>query len=242
LIHGAAPGASAQVNWGPAISGLAAGGFAVHAYDQPGFGYSAVPDDHSMEFRVAHAFEVIRALRFERFHLVAQSQGAYIAARVALEDPRVDRLVLVSSGTLAPAGSDESRDLAARHEQRLRAYEPSLEAMREMTLKTLHRSELVTEELVRERYEMSVGPRHEAMLQRQKAAGAVSLGERLAKIANPTLIVWGNNDHGVSLERGLLLFRALPDAEFHLFNHAAHWPQWDQADRFNRLVIGFLSA
>ena len=53
---------------------------------------------------------------------------------------------------------------------------------------------------------------------------------------------WGNNDRGVSVERGLELFQRIPGAEFHLFDKCAHWVQWDQADRFNRLVVDFLKG
>ena len=38
LLHGASPGASSRVNWEPTIDGLAASGFTVYAFDQPGFG------------------------------------------------------------------------------------------------------------------------------------------------------------------------------------------------------------
>jgi len=56
------------------------------------------------------------------------------------------------------------------------------------------------------------------------------------------LLLWGNNDVGVSVERGLELFHRIPGAEFHLFDRCAHWVQWDQADRFNRLVADFAGA
>lgn len=52
LIHGASPGASSLINWKLNIEPLAAAGFAVYAYDQPGFGYTANPSDHSIEYRV----------------------------------------------------------------------------------------------------------------------------------------------------------------------------------------------
>jgi 2-hydroxy-6-oxonona-2,4-dienedioate hydrolase len=44
------------------------------------------------------------------------------------------------------------------------------------------------------------------------------------------------------VERGLLLFQLIPNAEFHLFDQCAHWVQWDQAERFNRLVSDFLGS
>jgi 2-hydroxy-6-oxonona-2,4-dienedioate hydrolase len=46
----------------------------------------------------------------------------------------------------------------------------------------------------------------------------------------------------VSVERGVELFQSIPGAEFHLFDRCAHWVQWDQAERFNRLVSDFLKG
>ena len=113
--------------------------------------------------------------------------------------------------------------------------------MRAVTLKTLFRSELVTDELVAERYEMSTGSRFDAIVKRWEAPPSKPVGERLSEIRNRTLLIWGRNDRGVALERGVLLFEALPDAELHVFNHCGHWAFWDQAERFNRLVGDFLS-
>ena len=36
-----------------------AGRFTVYAYDQPGFGHTENPSDHSIEYRVSHAKEFI---------------------------------------------------------------------------------------------------------------------------------------------------------------------------------------
>src|SRR5919205_1201922 len=70
LFHGAAPGACALVNWQRNIGPLAAAGFTVYAYDQPGYGYTDNPVDFSMEYRVHHAKALISALKLERFHAV----------------------------------------------------------------------------------------------------------------------------------------------------------------------------
>jgi pimeloyl-ACP methyl ester carboxylesterase len=80
----------------------------VIAYDQPGFGLSSQPEDHSLEYRVQHARAFIDALGLTHFHLIGSSAGAYVAARVALEDPRVDRLVLVAGSALAPSDSENA--------------------------------------------------------------------------------------------------------------------------------------
>lgn len=242
LIHGASPGASSLVNWKLNIESLATAGFTVYAYDQPGFGFTDNPSDHSMEYRVTHARALIDVLKLDRIHVVGNSVGGYIAARVGLEDRRVKTFVTTTSGSLSPPGSAESQAKAKKHSEDLRDYEPSLENMKKLTLGTIFNKDLVTEELVRERYEMSIGKNYEAQLQRRNAARQKPVYDIMSQLQVKTLLLWGNNDVGVSVERGLELFRRIPGAEFHLFDRCAHWVQWDQADRFNRLVTDFVRA
>jgi pimeloyl-ACP methyl ester carboxylesterase len=242
LIHGASPGASSLVNWKLNLEPLADAGFAVYAYDQPGFGYTENPEDHSIEYRVSHVKALIDLLKLDRYHVVGNSVGGYIAARLALEDQRVKSFVTTTSGSLSPAGSAASQSLAQKHAADLREYEPSMENMRKLTFGTIFNKALVTEELVRERYEMSIGKNYDAQVGRRSAAKQRPVYDELSKLQVKSLLLWGNNDHGVSVERGVELFQHIPGAEFHLFDNCAHWVQWDQADRFNRLVIDFLRS
>ena len=240
LIHGASPGASSLINWKLNFEPLADAGFAVYAYDQPGFGYTENPVDHSIEYRVRHVKALIDDLKLNRYHVVGNSVGGYIAARLALEDNRVKSFVTTTSGSLSPAGSAASQTLAQKHAADLREYEPSMDNMRKLTFGTLHNQQLVTEELVRERYEMSIGKNYDAQVARRTAAKQRPVYDELGKLRVKSLLLWGNNDAGVSVERGIELFQRIPGAEFHLFDNCAHWVQWDQAERFNRLVSDFL--
>ena len=243
MVHGASPGACALVNWGANIDSFAASGFAVYAFDQPGFGNTENPKDYSMELRVRHAAAFIDAMRLDGYLLMGNSQGSYIAARLALEDPRVQRLVLVSSGTLAPPStSAKSEQMAREHSERLAAYTPSLENMRSLSLQTMLRPEVVTEEFVRLRYDMSIGKNLEAQEKRRGAPKPRPIFPDLRSLQMPVLLMWGARDSGVSLDRSLLLLEALPGAELHIFDQAAHWVQRDQADRFNSVVRDFLEA
>jgi 2-hydroxy-6-oxonona-2,4-dienedioate hydrolase len=241
LFHGAAPGASAKLNWKLNIEPLAAAGFTVYAYDQPGFGHTDNPSDPTIEYRFTHAKAFLDALKLDHFHVVGNSVGGYIAARLALEDRRTAKFVTTTSGTLAPAGSEASRALGRKHSEELREYLPSLENMRALTLGTLFRKELVTEEMVQERYSLSIGKNYEAQQLRRGVKPPPPIHEELRNLKTTAMLLWGNNDRGVSVERGVLLFQLIPNAEFHLFDQCAHWVQWDQANRFNRLVADFLS-
>ena len=242
LFHGAAPGACAHVNWQLNIEPLAAAGFSVYAYDQAGFGRTDNPEDLSIEYRVTHAKAFINALGLQGYHVIGNSVGGYVAARLAFEDPRVGKFVTTTSGTLAPKGSADSAALGQKHSQELREYVPSLENMRLLTLGTLFRKELVTEDLVRARYEMSTGKNHEAAERRRGVEPPRPLFDELPNLKKKTLLLWGAQDRGVSVERGLLLFQLIPNCEFHLFHQCAHWVQWDQAERFNGLVADFLRS
>ena len=162
------------------------------------------------------------------------------AARLALEDERVKSFVTTTSGSLRRRDQADSQALAKKHSDELREYEPSIENMRKLTLGTIFNKELVTEELVRERYDMSTGKNYDAQVQRRTAARQRPVHDDLKRLRLRTLLLWGNNDRGVSVERGLELFQRIPGAEFHLFDQCAHWVQWDKAARFNQLVTTFL--
>src|SRR4030095_11116932 len=130
LVHGASPGACALVNWGANLDYFAESGFTVYARDQPGVGNPDNPEDHSWEYRVRHTTAFIEAMRLDRYVLMGNSQGSYIVARLALEDPRVERLAVFSSATLAPPGtSAKPEEMAREPSARLAAYTPSLENM-----------------------------------------------------------------------------------------------------------------
>ena len=242
LIHGAGPGSCAQLSWQPNLDPLARAGFWVIAYDQPGFGHSSLPADHSLESRVQHAKAFVDALGLTHFHLVGHSAGAYIAARLAIEDPRVDRLVLVSGTGLARRGSDEAEARARAYAASLPETAPTLESVRALTLRALYHHDLVTDDLVQARFEMSSGPRFEAQLARRTAAPQRSIADELARLVPKTLIVWGKNDESASLEQAALQFDLIPGAELHIFDECNHWLQVDQAARFNRIVGDFLQA
>ena len=242
LVHGAAPGACTLVNWGPSIERLAAAGFTVYGFDQPGFGYTDDPPDYSLEYRVTHAISFLERLRLNRYHLMGNSVGAYIAARMALEDRTRGRLVLVSSGTLASKGSERAQTMAKEHSAHLRQYTPSLENARKLSMGTLFNQELVTEEFVQQRFEMSRGRYFEAQRKRSEAPPARPVQDELRNLKMKTLVLGGKYDNGVAMERTLLLFEKIPGAEVHFFDKSGHWPQWDQADRFHRVVTDFLNS
>jgi pimeloyl-ACP methyl ester carboxylesterase len=240
LIHGGSPGACASVSWRKNIEPLAGAGFLVYAFDQPGFGLTDNPTDYSMEFRVRHAKSYIDTLGLQNYYLIGNSHGGYIAARLAIGNPRVKGLVLVSTSgaPVAPSHLQAGR----QHLAELKQYTPSLENARSLTMGTLFHKSLV-DEISQERYEMSVGKNLDAQSARSQMGSPEPFSEEeLKNIKAKTLIIWGNNDRGSPAERALLLFKIMSGAELHVFDSCRHWPQWDQTLRFNQIVGGFLQS
>lgn len=83
---------------------------------------------------------------------------------------------------------------------------------------------------------MSTGKNYEAQLKRYLAPKSKSLADQLGNLTSKTLIIWGKNDHGTSVEQAWLMFEKIPRAELHIFDQAAHWVHWDHAERVNGLI------
>ena len=73
LIHGGSPGASAGLSWKNNIDALAEAGIEVYAFDQPGYGHTDIPSDHSSAFRLAHAKAFIEAMDLGEYCVMGNS-------------------------------------------------------------------------------------------------------------------------------------------------------------------------
>jgi 2-hydroxy-6-oxonona-2,4-dienedioate hydrolase len=62
----------------------------------------------------------------------------------------------------------------------------------------------------------------------------------LAEIGAETLVVWTSDDPSGPAAEGLRMAERIPNAHFEVIRGAGHWPQWEQAEKFNDLVNDFL--
>jgi 2-hydroxy-6-oxonona-2,4-dienedioate hydrolase len=66
--------------------------------------------------------------------------------------------------------------------------------------------------------------------------------DELARISAPTLVLWTSDDPSGPAAEGRSITARIPNAQFALIRGAGHWPQWEQAKRFNELHIAFLKG
>jgi len=245
LLHGAAPGACSDLNWFRNLDVLEEAGYDVVAYDQPGYGHSAVPEDHSIEFRYRHAAAFLESLGVESVHLVGNSVGGLLSTllyhRSARRDgPSVRSLVLAAPFPFFDAPESAVAKLA-QHRGRLSSIEPTFESIRALCLNTFNQAQQVTDEIVALRLSMLQGDRwdaHKARAGMSREFDRAAIREAVLDV--PTLMIWGLQDRSLPCDIGVKAFDHFSDARFLFLPHCGHWPQTEQAALFNRAVLEFL--
>jgi pimeloyl-ACP methyl ester carboxylesterase len=250
LLHGASLGSSADVfirNLGP----LARAGFRVIAFDQPGFGLTDVPADHSPAYRRDFIPKFMDALGLKRAALIGHSQAGNPAVQLALKEPaRYSHVIVLGTGSLLPpldGAGDAEGPAQQRLERRMAAEEPTLEDTRKLLEATLFHHELITDDELALRHARSIGQNFEAFVARNKQAEEAPAKEpktpmwqRLAEIQVPLLLIFGADDRARAADRANLLKQKMPTLDIHIIPNCKHLVPWDAAEDFVRLSIPVL--
>lgn len=184
--------------------------------------------------------DFLDALGLDRVALVGNSLGGRISLELAHRHPdRVSRMVLMGSPGV---GMYVTEGLKA-----LRAYEPSEENMGRLLLDWFAVDpSIITDELVRTRYEASVetwDAYHAMFLDPRHAGNDLAISsDQVRATRTRTLLVHGREDKVVPPEVSWTMVNLLPDADLHVFARCGHWTQIERADEFTALVAGFLDA
>lgn len=241
LIHGSGPGVTAWANWRGVIPVLAERARVI-APDMLGFGYTRCPSGRQLDPStwVAQLIGLLDSLDIPTVSVVGNSFGGAIALALAHRYPeRVRRLVLMGAvGVSFPI--TEGLD-------KVWGYQPSLEAMRELMGVFAYDRSLITDDLVRMRYEASVRDDVQTRFAqlfpapRQQGVEMLALPEAaLRELPQQTLIIHGRDDQVIPLEVSERLLRLIPHAQLHVFGECGHWVQIEQAAAFTRLLSDFL--
>lgn len=229
------------------LRNLAAHGehFNTFAIDMIGHGYTDKPDrDYDIPAYHEHLAAVIDALGADKVHLSGESLGGWVASSFAGRYPeKVERLVLNTMG-------GATMDLAVLETVR----EKTLAAAREPRRHTRGRLEwlmadpsAVTDDLVECRTRIYELPEAEravrnglVLYEEKTRRNFLMTDERLAKVQAETLVVWTTRDPTAAPEVGERIARAIPNGRYALMQACGHWPQWEDAETFNRLHLDFL--
>lgn len=222
--------------------------YRVILYDLPGHGWTTTTTrDLELPDYQEHLLALMDELGVPSAHLSGESLGGWVAVKFAAAHPeRVRSLVLnTPGGTMAtPEVMERIRSLS-----QAAADDPSEERIRARLEWLMADPAAVTEELVairrgiyrREGFAESM--RHILCLQDPAIRRRNLIGDdELSAIGAPTLVIWTSDDPSGPAKAGLEMAERIPGGVFQLIEGAGHWPQWEQRERFDRIVLEFLGA
>ena len=222
--------------------------------DMIGHGYTDAPDiEYTMETIIGHFSDLIDAIGAKTVSVGGVSLGGMISAWYAIRNPqRVKKLSMVTAllQTRDSKGKDDLKDALNRTSKA--TGELTREAVRSRLRWLMHEDKSVTEELVDVRHAIYAQPGRGKIIQRisdlviggitnDEWANRWSNPESMREIKCPTLVTWSRHNPGLTAERAAQGVKRIPNARMEILENSAHWPHWEEPEKFNEFHVEFLT-
>lgn len=242
LIHGTGGHAEAYTR------NLAAHGehFLTYAIDLVGHGWSDKPAiGYEIKDYADHVLKVLDALGHEKAYISGESLGGWVAAYIAIHHPeRVEKVVLNTAGgwTAFPEVMERIKKLSMEA-----VRDPNPERIRSRLEFLMHDKSKVHDDLVEVRRAIYAQPGFAETMERILCLQEMEIRKRnmftpedSARIKAPALVLWTSHDPTATPEEGQKIADAIPNAQFVVMNECGHWPQFEDAETFNKIHLDFL--
>ncbi len=164
-------------------------------------------------------------------HLLGNSLGGHVALVHTLKHPeRIKSLILTGSSGLFENGMGDTYPKRGDYEY-----------IKKKTELTFYDPAMATKELVDEVFEITRNRiKVIKIIALAKSAIRNNLGEELAGIKQPTLLVWGANDTITPPFVAREFNKLIPNSELHFVDRCGHAPMMERPDDFNIILDNFL--
>jgi pimeloyl-ACP methyl ester carboxylesterase len=238
------PGFSTPYNvWDPTYGALIYAGFRVLRYELFGRGFSDRPDArYDADFYDRQIVELLNALGIAQVDIAGLSMGGPIAVTFANRHPeRVRRVLLFDPGFWTGISLPYGLQLPL-----LRTYNMAVAVAPNLP------DSQWKDFLHPERYPHYLDPYLDQMryrgfrrailetLRNYLTEDVTGEFKRLGKSGKPVLLIWGKSDQDVPIEMSADVRKAIPQAEFHAIEDAAHIPHFEHPEIVNPIVEEFL--
>ncbi|WP_030326406.1 alpha/beta fold hydrolase [Streptomyces sp. NRRL B-3229] len=250
LLHGSGPGVTGWRNYQRNLPAFARH-FRCLVLEFPGFGVSDPTTDNPMAAAPKAVLRFLEGLGLDQVDVVGNSLGGFVAAHLAVARKDLFRRVVTIGGVgrniLSPAPS-EGLNLLVEF-----AESPTRENLVQWLRSMVHDPEVLTEELIEERWRSATEPQtlqasrriygRQAMaaILAAQSASDQPIWAALHKITAPTLLTWGRDDRVTPLDNALLPMRTIPKAELHVLPDCGHWAMIEQQAAWESVVLAFLT-
>lgn len=220
--------------------------FDCYSIDMIGCGYSDKPDvPYETHVYARHAKDFLDAIEADKAHLVGCSLGGWVAARFAITHPeRIASLTMVSAaGYLSNASN-----MARIKSQRTKAVDdPTWDNVKPIFNSLIHDERNRIPDIVALRQGIYKRPDMPAAMRRilclqdpEIRARNVLTDAQWKSIDVPALVIGSLEDQDTYLETAKAVSRLMPNAAYREMPGVGHWPQFEDADTFNRFFIEFM--
>ena len=210
--------------------------YTVYVPSQPGFNGTERPDWVYTINDVCHFnLQLVQALGLENYILMGSSMGGWISAEMAaMSDSNLRALILVDAAGIKPEQGEIAEIFMVSAQTRL--------AQRFHDTSQVENYDQYTRELTPE--EQVVQHSNAEMASRlcwRPYLHNLSLPYYLAKVAVPTLIVWGRQDAIIPVECGELFEKAIANSSLKIIDNCGHSPAIEKPAEFVASVTEFLA-
>lgn len=247
LLHG---GGSTVEIWTYNI-GVLAQHHRVYAVDMVGAGLTDKPQAaYSLTYQAQFLKEFMDTLGIDRVSLIGSSMGGGTALQFSLLFPeRVEKLVLVNSFGLGKEIAIGLRLLALPFVGSL--SRPTRKGAALVLRHNVYDRKVIPDRWIELSYEKFGLPGTKRAILNLIATNLNLFGvrktvfsplvDKLSSIAQPALVIWGQQDRILPVAHAHIAAKGLPNARLHIFNPCGHWPHVERPEEFNRLVLEFLA-
>lgn len=216
------------------------------AIDMLGHGWTDQPTiDYQIKDYAEHVLAVLKALGRSSAMFTGESLGGWVATYLAVHHPEaVERLVLNTSGGWTAHPEVMARLKKLSNEA---ASDPSWERIKARLEFLMCDKSMVSDDLIETRRAIYAQPGFAATMARIMCLQDMEIRrpnmiteEQYRSISAPSLVVWTSHDPTATPEEGKQISEMIPGAQYVVMNECGHWPQFEDADEFNRLHINFL--
>jgi len=221
--------------------------FRVICIDMLGHGYTEKPDrPYGIDSYSDHLLWVIQALDLKEVYLSGESLGGWVAAWFAAHHPGIAKaLVLNTPGNV----NNKAEVMKKLKESTVKAVlEANYENVKTRLEWLMYDKSQVTDELIEARYKIYTQPSYQEAVHHIVVLQDIEYRQNYSwdpswcgKIDVPTLLAWTDHDPTSTVEEAKPIQEMIPGSELTVINDAGHWPQWEKAEEFNKVIIDFFS-
>lgn len=230
----------------------------VIAIDYIGHGFSSAPEDfeYTLEDYSDQVEHLLEELGYESAHVHGESLGGMVSAYMGINRPHLTETI----GLNTPAGllqldppSVTEADKADTQEKLEDLTDRTMEMLDAgVTRETVRRrldwlfvNETPSDELVEIRYRIYKQDQVQEVMPQIYQSTLIDdfhlwSREEVENLDVPVLFIYSAHNPGAPEKAARFATDLMPTVKYHLYEHSAHWPQWEEADKYNDDTAAFV--